>query len=190
MQNAVKAGAAVSGLTGIGPTLALGSMGFNNTSALFEMLRTKTSGRIIQAPQWIALDNEEATIQVGELVRYAESFVANTEGGGNVSGFREAGEARSGIKLGLQLLIIPHVTGPENNVLMTIIPKTENFSLDRSGTGGAPPGFRSASSGPERHRTRSAADQRKHRGHQDDAAQRRNGRDRRLARRTRKVSPT
>jgi type II secretory pathway component GspD/PulD (secretin) len=86
----------------------------------------------------IALDNEEATIQVGELVRYAESFVSNTEGGGNVSGFREAGG--SPIKLGLQLLIIPHVTGPENNVLMTIIPKTESFSLDRGG-GGAPAGF-------------------------------------------------
>ena len=125
-------------LTGFGPQLALGSMGFRSTNALFELFRTKTSGRVIQAPQLIALDNEEATIQVGELVRYAESFVANTEGGGNVSGFREAGG--SPIKLGLQLLIIPHVTGPENNVLMTVIPKTENFSLDRGG-GGAPAGF-------------------------------------------------
>jgi type II secretory pathway component GspD/PulD (secretin) len=121
------------------PNLALGSMGFRATNALFELFRTKTSGRVIQAPQLITLDNEEATIQVGELVRYAESFIAQTEGGGSVSGFREAGG--SPIKLGLQLLIIPHVTGPENNVLMTIIPKTESFSLDRSGTGGAPPGF-------------------------------------------------
>lgn len=121
------------------PNLALGSMGFKATNALFELFRTKTSGRVIQAPQLITLDNEEATIQVGELVRYAESFVASTTGGGQVSGFREA--AGSPIKLGLQLLIIPHVTGPENNVLMTIIPKTESFSLDRSGTGGAPAGF-------------------------------------------------
>ena len=121
------------------PKIALGSMGFRATNALFELFKTKTSGRIIQAPQLITLDNEEATIQVGELVRYAESFIASTEGGGQVSGFREAGG--SPIKLGMQLLIIPHVTGPENNVLMTIIPKVENFSLDRSGTGGAPAGF-------------------------------------------------
>jgi general secretion pathway protein D len=127
-----------SALLGVEPGLTLGSMGFAATSALFELFRTKTSGRVIQAPQLIALDNEEATIQVGELVRYAESFVAQTEGGGSVSGFREA--SGSPIKLGLQLLIIPHVTGPENNVLMTIIPKTENFSLNRGG-GGAPPGF-------------------------------------------------
>lgn len=147
LRRAVGDGGGFSGLGGAGgaastianPSIALGSMGFRATNALFELFRTKTSGRVIQAPQLVTLDNEEATIQVGELVRYAESFIANTEGGGNVSGFREAGG--SPIKLGLQLLIIPHVTGPENNILMTVIPKTENFSLDRSGTGGAPAGF-------------------------------------------------
>lgn len=150
LRNAVNRGGAFSALSASGggggastviadPRIALGSMGFRATTALFELFKTKTSGRVIQAPQLITLDNEEATIQVGELVRYAESFIAQTEGGGSVSGFREAGG--SPIKLGLQLLIIPHVTGPENNVLMTVIPKTESFSLDRSGTGGAPAGF-------------------------------------------------
>jgi len=113
------------------PTLAMGNMGFTSpngpTSLFFEAIRTKTNTRVIQTPQLMTLDNEEATIQVGQLFRYAESFVANTEGGGNVAGFREA--SGSPVKLGLQLLIIPHVTGPENNVLMTVIPKTED--LDR-----------------------------------------------------------
>lgn len=129
-------------LAGVPTTLTpftLGTMGFGSTNALLQIVRNKTSGRVIQAPQLIALDNEEATIQVGELVRYAETFVANTEGGGNVSGFREA--AGSPIKLGTQLLIIPHVTGPENNILMTIVPKVEQFSTSRSGLNGAPPGF-------------------------------------------------
>ncbi|MFH0939119.1 MAG: secretin N-terminal domain-containing protein [Planctomycetota bacterium] len=120
------------------PGITFGSMGFGATTALLQLLRTKTAGRVIQSPQLIALDNEEATIQVGELVRYAESFFASTEGGGQVSGYREA--SGSPLKLGMQLLIIPHVTGPENNVLMTIIPKTEDFSLNRGG-GGAPEGF-------------------------------------------------
>jgi type IV pilus assembly protein PilQ len=134
---AAKAGNSTA-LNTIGPSLGLGSMGFGNTTALFQMLRTKTNGRVIQAPQLIALDHEEATIQVGQLVRYAESFVATTEGGGQVSGFREA--SGSPIKLGMQLLIIPNVTGPENNILMTIIPKTEQFS-SATGIGGAPAGF-------------------------------------------------
>ncbi len=124
--------------TSVSP-LGLGSVSTAGTNALLQLIRTKTSGRVIQAPQIIALDNEEATIQVGELVRYAETFVANTEGGGNVSGFREA--SGSPIKLGTQLLIIPHVTGPENNVLMTVVPKVESFSTSRSGLNGAPAGF-------------------------------------------------
>lgn len=118
----------------------IGTSGFNSgaasTSALFEMIRTKTNSKVVQSPQLMTLDNEEATIQVGQLFRYAESFVANTEGGGNVAGFREA--AGSPVKLGLQLLIIPHVTGPENNVLMTVIPKTED--LDRVDSFSGPDG--------------------------------------------------
>ena len=142
LNNGIGAGGGTSALLGLPTAIApitLGSMGFLNTNAVFQMIRTKTSGRVIESPQLITLDNEEATIQVGELVRYAETFAANTEGGGNVSGFREA--AGSPIKLGTQLLIIPHVTGPENNVLMTVIPKVEQFSTSRSALNGAPPGF-------------------------------------------------
>ena len=109
-----------------GGPLSLGSMGFSGTQATLEMIRNKTRGRVIQAPQIVTLDNEEATIQVGQLVRYAETIVSNTEGGGNVGGFREA--QGSPLKLGFQLLVIAHVTGPENNVLMTIVPKVENFT--------------------------------------------------------------
>ncbi|MCX7804906.1 MAG: hypothetical protein N3A38_06910 [Planctomycetota bacterium] len=120
--------------------LTLGSLGFGDTNFFFEMVRNRSNGRIIQAPQLITLDNEEATIQVGRLIRYAESFVANTEGGGNVSGFREAGG--SPVKLGVQLLIIPHVTGPDNNILMTLIPKTETLDVSvGGGATGVPPGF-------------------------------------------------
>jgi len=106
--------------------LTLGSMGFAGTQATLEMIKNKTRGRVIQAPQIVTLDNEEATIQVGQLIRYAETIVSNTEGGGNVGGFREA--QGSPLKLGFQLLVIAHVTGPENNVLMTIVPKVENFT--------------------------------------------------------------
>ncbi len=120
--------------------LTLGTLGFGDTNFFFEMVRNRSNGRLIQAPQLITLDNEEATIQVGRLIRYAESFVANTEGGGNVSGFREAGG--SPVKLGVQLLIIPHVTGPDNNILMTLIPKTETLDVSvGGGVTGVPPGF-------------------------------------------------
>ena len=86
-------------------------------------MQTQTTGRMIQAPQLTVLDHEEATIHVGELVRYAESFVTTTEGGGMASGFREA--RNSPVNLGIQVLVIPHVTGPDNNIILTVIPKTE-----------------------------------------------------------------
>jgi type IV pilus secretin PilQ/predicted competence protein len=125
LRRAVNTQGAALPIGGVSP-IALGTMGFAGTSAMLEMIRDKTRGRVIQAPQLTTLENEEATIQVGQLVRYAETVVANTEGGGNVGGFREA--AGSPLKLGFQLLVIAQVTGPENNVLLTIVPKTENFT--------------------------------------------------------------
>jgi type IV pilus assembly protein PilQ len=104
--------------------LSLGSMSFSRLQVLLKFLQTQTTSRVIQAPQLIALDHEAATIHVGELVRYAESFVSTTEGGGTASGFREA--KNSPVKLGIQVLVIPHVTGPDNNVILTVIPKTES----------------------------------------------------------------
>ena len=123
-QSVATGGSALAGLTTTPVTL--GSMGFANTTALMELLRTKTTAKIIQAPQIITLDNEEATIQVGQLVRYAENVVAQAATGGQVGGFREA--AGSPLKLGFQLLVIAHVTGIDNNILMTAVPKTETFT--------------------------------------------------------------
>jgi type IV pilus assembly protein PilQ len=106
--------------------MTLGTLSFTRLQALLQFIRTSTKGRIVQAPQLIALDHQEATIHVGESVRYAESFVQATEGGGQASGYREA--SNSPVKLGIQVLVIPHVTGPDNNVILTVIPKTEKAS--------------------------------------------------------------
>lgn len=103
--------------------VSLGTLSFTRLTALLKFLQTRTNSRVIQAPQLIALDHEEATIHVGELVRYAEAFQNTTEGGGMAAGFKEA--AASPVKLGIQVLVIPHVTGPDNNVILTVIPKTE-----------------------------------------------------------------
>jgi type II secretory pathway component GspD/PulD (secretin) len=106
--------------------MTLGTLSFSKLQMLLQFIRTSTKGRVVQAPQLIALDHTEATIHVGESVRYAESFVTSTEGGGQASGFREA--ANSPVRLGIQVLVIPHVTGPDNNVILTVIPKTEKAS--------------------------------------------------------------
>jgi len=106
-------------------SMTFGSMGFQGTQAILRMIMEKTRTRVIQAPQIITLDNEEAAIQVGELIRYAEEALAASQTGNVLGGFREA--AGSPITTGFTLMVIAHVTGPENNVLLTIIPKTETF---------------------------------------------------------------
>ena len=104
--------------------VTLGTMDFRKLQVFLNFVQTQTTGRMILAPQLIVLDHEEATIHVGELVRYAESFVSTTEGGGSASGFKEA--TNSPVNLGIQVLVIPHVTGPDNNIILTVIPKTES----------------------------------------------------------------
>lgn len=106
----------------MGDGLQLGRLSFLNLQATLHFIRTRTRGSVIQAPSLNALDNTEATIHVGRSIRYAEYFVESTENG-IVSGYREASD--SPIKEGVQLLVIPHVTGPTNDVLLTILPKTE-----------------------------------------------------------------
>ncbi len=106
--------------------VTLGSLSFTKLQMLLQFIKTSTKGRIVQAPQLTVLDHEAATIHVGESVRYAESFVSSTEGGGQASGYREA--KNSPVRLGIQVLVIPHVTGPDNNIILTVIPKTEKAS--------------------------------------------------------------
>jgi type IV pilus assembly protein PilQ len=103
-----------------------GTLSFSAMKTVVEFIRTQTNARIIQAPQLIALDHEEATIHVGEVVRFAESFETVTPAGTS-TGFREADN--SPVRLGIQLLVIPHVTGTDNNVLLTVIPKTEQAGV-------------------------------------------------------------
>jgi len=98
----------------------LGSLDFAKFTAFLNFIRMKTRGSIIQAPQVIALDHEEATISVGELFRRLEAF--RGMGHAEPSGSKPKGPPFSP---DIRLLVIPHVTGPDNNVILTVIPKTE-----------------------------------------------------------------
>jgi general secretion pathway protein D len=120
------------GKTVVGNPL-LGKLNMQDLISTLHFVKTKTAGSIVQSPSIIALDNEEATIHVGKNIRYAEFFSESTDGGGISSGYREAKD--SPIKEGVQVLVIPHVTGPDGNVLLTVIPKSENLDTG-AGDGG------------------------------------------------------
>ena len=56
--------------------VSLSSLQFDDQTALLEMIRLKTSGRTIQAPQLITLYCEEATIEAGRAARELEAAKA------------------------------------------------------------------------------------------------------------------
>lgn len=120
------------------PTTVFGALDFQGIAATFRMLQRDGATEVVQAPKLIALDGREATIFVGETVRYAE---AKSEIGQTGSLQLSVSEATgSPVEVGFQLLVVPHVVPGTNKLTMDVIPKETSLS----GTGSsefAPAGF-------------------------------------------------
>ena len=90
---------------------------------------------MVQAPKILALDNQEATIFVGESIRYARSTAAVNQNGGLEFSVQE--DENSPVNVGFQLLVIPHVIPGENKIMLLVIPQQRALS----GTTSPVPGF-------------------------------------------------
>lgn len=108
------------------PSFSYGSLDFSNTSYLLRLLRNDTKSRIVQAPKLFVLDNQEATIFVGESIRYAETQAASSQSGGLQFSIKEAGG--SPVSVGFQLLLVPHVIPDTNKVSITLVPTQNSLS--------------------------------------------------------------
>ncbi len=117
------------------PTFSFGSLDFSNTSYLLRLLRNDSKSRIVQAPKIYVLDNQEATIFVGESIRYAETSAAEGQAGGLTFSIKEAGA--SPVSVGFQLLLVPHVIPETNRIIMTLVPTQNSLS----GASAELPGF-------------------------------------------------
>jgi type II secretory pathway component GspD/PulD (secretin) len=128
---------AIAGTPFAPPTAAAytyGSLTSSETSLLWEALQRDATTRIVQAPKLIALDNQSATIFIGETIRYARTTAATNQNGGLQFSVEE--DPNSPVNVGFQLLVIPHVIPGEEKVRMTVIPQR------RALTGTGPlPGF-------------------------------------------------
>jgi type II secretory pathway component GspD/PulD (secretin) len=120
------------------PETIFGALSFTQVQATLRMLQRDTATEVIQAPKLIALDGKEATIFVGETIRYAEAKSEQGQAGGFQLSVTEA--SGSPIDVGFQLLILPNVIPGTSKIQMEVIPKETSLS----GTGQtalAPPGF-------------------------------------------------
>ncbi len=116
-------------------TFQYGTLSFGQTSILFKMLKQDGCSKVVQAPKILALDNQEATIFVGESIRYARSNAASNQNGGLTFSVEE--DDNSPVNVGFQLLVIPHVIPGENKVMLLVIPQQRALN----GTTSSIPGF-------------------------------------------------
>jgi len=121
------------------PDTIFGSLSFAKFQGTLRLLQRDQSAEVIQAPKLIALDGQEATIFVGETIRYAEAKSEQGQAGGLQLTIAEA--AGSPVEIGFQLLIRPNVVPGTDRIMMEVIPKETSLSGTSSDSAIAPQGF-------------------------------------------------
>ncbi len=123
---------------------SFGTLDFSSTQFALNLIKRDSKSRLVQAPKLIALDNQEATIFVGETIRFAETIATSNQSGGLEFSIAEADN--SPVQVGFQLLMIPHVIPDKDQIMMTVIPQQRaltgksseqpGFDVFRTGAGG------------------------------------------------------
>lgn len=121
------------------PDTVFGALDFRGVAATLKMLQRDSKSEVVQAPKLIALDGQEATIFVGETIRYAEAKSEQGQAGGLQLSLSEA--QGSPVDVGFQLLIVPHVIPGTNNLTMEVIPKETSLSGASGQSALSPAGF-------------------------------------------------
>ncbi|MEE2887593.1 MAG: hypothetical protein VX951_09190 [Planctomycetota bacterium] len=120
------------------PNVIFGALNLTEVTAALRLLEQDVHSEIVQAPKIVALDHQEATIFVGETVRYAQARAEQGQAGGLQLVVEEA--PNSPVSVGFQLLVVPHIVPGTDKIVMDIIPQSDALS----GTGStqlAPAGF-------------------------------------------------
>ncbi|MBI2921527.1 MAG: hypothetical protein HYY18_10635 [Planctomycetes bacterium] len=97
-----------------------------NITATLRLFQQDTDSKVEQRPSISVLSDAEATLFVGEEVRWAETKAEQGQAGGLSFTLEEAED--SPIQVGFQLMVIPHVVPGTSKIVMTIIPKSNTLS--------------------------------------------------------------
>ena len=107
------------------PATTFGTLDFTGVSMALRLFKEDRQSQIMQAPKLMALDNQEATIFVGQTVRYAQTSASSNQSGGLTFSIAEA--PNSPVQQGFQLLVIPHVIPNSDKIMLTVIPEAEQL---------------------------------------------------------------
>ncbi|TET36968.1 MAG: hypothetical protein E3J72_07245 [Planctomycetota bacterium] len=105
---------------------AVGMIDFTQTEILLRLIKSDENTRIVQAPRILALNNQEATIFVGERVPFVRQQ-SQVDQSGNVI-ITITKDPDSPIAVGFTLFVTPHVVKDSDEIMLTIIPKTSTLT--------------------------------------------------------------
>lgn len=104
-------------------TVTNGTMDFSLTSFLVQLIEVASYTHISQTPRIVTLDHHEATINVGDSVRWAQIEASSSQSGTLEYTIKEA--EGSPVHVGFQLYITPHIIPGTNKIVLDVIPKSD-----------------------------------------------------------------
>jgi len=118
---------------GSGGIYTFGVIDFTNVAPVLEFLKNDSNSEILQAPSLTVVDNKTATVFVGEQIHFAEEFSVTNQGGQLSRGIREASQ-NSPVKVGTQLMVMPHIVPDTDRVILSVIPTSDQLTGSTSPT--------------------------------------------------------
>jgi type II secretory pathway component GspD/PulD (secretin) len=103
-----------------------GALSFTQMESILQLLKDDGNAEIVQAPKLTILDHTEATIFVGDTIRFAESVASSAQAGTLTFSYKEA--SNSPVSSGFQLLIVPHIVAGSDKVILNLIPQRTTFN--------------------------------------------------------------
>ncbi|MFH0889150.1 MAG: hypothetical protein V1871_08090 [Planctomycetota bacterium] len=97
-----------------------------DASTILRLFKGDTKTKFIQEPNLLSIDGEEATVFVGELIRYPQTKVTYSSAGIPLYELTEA--TNSPINVGFQLWVTPHIVRDTNKIIINLIPRLEDLS--------------------------------------------------------------
>ena len=125
-----------------GTRFTFGTLDFTTVSAVLRFFKRDTESKVVQQPKLFTLDNQEATIFVGDTIKYAITEAASSSNGSLTFTLKEA---ETPVRTGFQLYVMPHMIPGTNKIMMTMIPESNTLS----GTGAGIAGFDRFSNGAQ-----------------------------------------
>lgn len=111
---------------------SLGTMSLSNLTFLLQMAKYDDLIKVTQSPQILVLDNEEASVFIGDVRQYALIEESVDEG------VRSYSYKERQILVGVQLLVVPHVCRGTDQIILEVIPKqTDTPTIETITAGGA-----------------------------------------------------